>query len=92
MIYSRYRHHAKKLEMRLEFNRDIDMSNFPIERARLEVALPTLAVGSLRMIAFGWMVQYKVNLAQPLVLLFALRFCVSAPLNTVTVLLVDIFP
>jgi MFS family permease len=92
IIDSRYKVHAKRLGMPLEFNRRVDLSNFPIERARLEIAIPTLALGSACMIGFGWMVQFKVNLAGPLIFLFAIGFCTSASLNTVGFLLVDIYP
>jgi MFS family permease len=92
IIDSRYRHYAEKLGMPLESNRHIDLSEFPIERARLEVALPTLALGSLCIIGFGWMIEYKMNLAGPLIFLFVIGFCVSASMNTVAVLLVDVFP
>ncbi len=91
-IDSRYKVHAKRLGMPLEFNRHVDLSNFPIERARLEVALPTLALDSACTIGFGWMVQYKINLSGPLIFLFVIGFCTSASLNTVSVLLVDIYP
>ena len=92
IIDSRYKFHAKRLGMPLEFNRQADLSNFPIERARLEVVIPTLALGSACFIGFGWMVQYKVNLSGPLIFLFLIGFCVSASINTVSVLLVDIYP
>ncbi|KAI9698111.1 MAG: hypothetical protein M1820_007619 [Bogoriella megaspora] len=92
IIDARYRVHAKRLNMPLEFNRRVDLSNFPIERARLEVAIPTLALGSACFIGFGWMIQYKVNLSGPLIFLFVIGFCISASLNTVSVLLVDIYP
>lgn len=92
MIDSRYRFHAKRLGMPLDFNRRMDLSNFPIERARLEVAMPTILLGSACMIGFGWMIQYEVNLAGPLIFLFVIGFCVSASMNTVQVLVIDIFP
>ncbi|KAF2239490.1 putative quinidine resistance protein 2 [Viridothelium virens] len=92
IIDSRYRAYAKRLGMPLDFNRRVDLSNFPIERARLEVAIPTLILGSACMIGFGWMVQYKINLAGPLIFLFLIGFCISASVNTVSVLLVDIYP
>ena len=92
IIDSRYKVHAKRSGMPLDFNRRVDLSNFPIERARLEVAIPTLALGSACIIGFGWMVQYKVNLSGPLIFLFVIGFCISASLNTVSVLLVDIYP
>jgi MFS family permease len=92
VIDSRYKHHAKRLGVSLDYNRRMNLSNFPIERARLEVAVPTLILSSFCMIGFGWMVQYKVNLAGPLILLFVIGFCVSSSVNTVNVLLVDVFP
>lgn len=92
IIDSRYRYHAKRLGLPIERNRKADLTNFPIERVRLEVALPTLTLGMICMIGFGWMIQYKVNLAGPLILSFVIGFCVSASVNTVSVLLVDIFP
>ncbi|RDW81883.1 MFS multidrug transporter-like protein [Coleophoma cylindrospora] len=92
IIDSRYRAHAKRSGLPLEFNRRVDLSNFPIERARLEVAIPPLALGTACMIGFGWMIQYKVNLSGPLILLFFIGFCTSASLNTVSVLLVDLYP
>nr|POE99461.1 itaconate transport protein [Quercus suber] len=91
IIDSRYRYHAKRLGLPLISNRNVDLSDFPIERARLEVALPTVALGTACIIGFGWMIQYKVNLAGPLIFLFVIGFCVSASLNTVSVLLVDLY-
>nr|POE62776.1 itaconate transport protein [Quercus suber] len=92
IIDSRYRHHAKRLGLPLIYNRRVDLSNFPIERARLEVAIPTVALGTACVIGFGWMIQYQINLAGPLIFLFVIGFCISASLNTVSVLLVDLYP
>ncbi|RFU25246.1 hypothetical protein B7463_g11093, partial [Scytalidium lignicola] len=92
IIDSRFKWHAKRLGMPLKYNRHIDLSNFPIERARLEVVIPTLALGSACFVGFGWMVQYKVHLSGPLILLFVIGFCVSASINTVSILLIDIYP
>ncbi|KAF2162475.1 hypothetical protein M409DRAFT_69076 [Zasmidium cellare ATCC 36951] len=91
-IDSRYRVHAKRRGLPLEKNRNVDLSNFPIERARLEVAIPTLAMAAAAEIGFGWMVQAHVNLAGPLIFLFVIGFCASASVNVVQVLLVDTFP
>jgi MFS family permease len=92
IIDARYKYHAKRLGMPLEYNRRVDLTNFPIERARLEVAIPTLALGSACSIGFGWMLQCKVNLSGPLIFLFIIGFCTSASINTVSVLLVDMYP
>lgn len=92
VIDSRFKVHAKRLGYPLEFNRGMDLSDFPIERARIEVALPTLALGSACIIGFGWMVQERIKLAGPLIFLFVIGFCISASMNSVAVLLVDVFP
>ena len=39
--------------MPLEYNRRVDLTNFPIERARLEVAIPTLALIPLGILWLG---------------------------------------
>jgi hypothetical protein len=41
IIDGRYKFHAKRLGMPLEFNRRVDLSNFPIERARSQARLNT---------------------------------------------------
>lgn len=48
-----YRRHAQRLNFPLVLNRRLDLSNFPIERARLEVALPLLYFGSALIIVYG---------------------------------------
>ncbi|KAF2656836.1 MFS general substrate transporter [Lophiostoma macrostomum CBS 122681] len=92
IIDANYKAHAKRLNFPLEYNRRVDLSEFPIERARLEVAVPTIATAVAFLIGFGWMIDAKVHLAGPLVFLFVIGFCVSASLNTFGVLLVDLYP
>jgi MFS family permease len=92
VIDSRYRAHAKRLNVPLKYNRQADLTDFPIERARLEVVVPTLALSAVCFIGFGWMIESKVNLSGPLIFLFLIGFCVSATINTVSVLLLDIYP
>jgi len=92
MIDSRFRYHAKRLGVPVVRNRKTDLTNFPIERARIEVALPTLFLGSACIIGFGWTLQSETNLAGPLILLFVIGFCVSATMNSIAVLMIDIYP
>lgn len=65
---------------------------FPTEGARLEVAVPTLFLGAVSTIGLGWTLQARTNLAGPLVLLFSIGFCTSSTVNTVSVLIVDLYP
>ncbi|KAK5047715.1 hypothetical protein LTR84_006380 [Exophiala bonariae] len=92
IIDSRFRHYANKLGLEVVRNRKMDLTDFPLEKARIEVVLPTLYLGSACIIAFGWTVQSETHLAGPLILLFFIGFCSSATNSTFQVLLVDIYP
>ena len=92
VIDSRFKYHARKLGMPIVHNRHADLTDFPIERARLEVAVPTLFLGAVSTIGLGWTLQARTNLAGPLILLFSIGFCTSSTVNTVSVLIVDLYP
>ena len=92
MIDSNFRRHSKRLGITTDANRQTDLTNFPIERARLEVALPTIVLGSGCIIGFAWTLQSRTNLAGPLILLFVIAFCLSASLNCVATLMLDLYP
>ena len=92
VIDSRFRYYAKKLNVPIEKNRRTDLTDFPIERARIEVAIPTIIVSILTIIGFGWTVEYKTNLAGPLIFLFAFGFATTASVNCILVLMIDLYP
>ena len=87
-----YRRHAKRNGFPLVKNRHQDLTNFPIERARLEVALPLLYVGNIGSIAYGWTLEYKTNLAGPLIVLFFFGYGSMAAFQVMQILIVDIHP
>lgn len=87
-----YRRHAKRSGFPLTKNRHQDLTNFPIERARLEVALPLLYLGNVGLIAYGWTLQYETNLAGPLILLFVFGYGTMAAFQVMQILIVDINP
>ena len=47
-----------------------DLSNFPIEKARLLSIFPLLAVSTIATIGFGWALKQQTSIAVPLVLTF----------------------
>ena len=53
MIDSNFCRHSKRLGISTDANRQTDLTNFPIERARLEIALPTIILGSGCIVGFG---------------------------------------
>ena len=87
-----YRRHAKRNGFPLVKNRHQDLTNFPIERARLEVALPLLYIGNIGSIAYGWTLEYKTNLAGPLIVLFVVGYGSMAAFQVMQILIVDIHP
>lgn len=87
-----YRRIAKKIGFPLVKNRHTDLRNFPIERARLQIAFPMLSIGSLSILAFGWCLNYGVHLAAPTTILFLMGLTLTGAFNTVSTLLVDFYP
>ncbi|KAF1991730.1 putative MFS transporter [Aulographum hederae CBS 113979] len=87
-----YRRHAIRLGFPLEKKRGQDLSDFPIEKARLQPLFIIIPVGLLAYLPFGWVLQERVSLAVPLIMLFICGFCSIACSNTLTSLLLDLFP
>ena len=87
-----YRRHAKRNGFPLTKNRHQDLTNFPIERARLEIALPLLYIGNIGSIAYGWTLDYKTNLAGPFIMLFIFGWGSMAAFQVMQILMVDINP
>lgn len=87
-----YRRWAKKLNMPVVKNRRQDLTNFPIERARLEVIFPLFFVSVAVIIAYGWILTKKISIAVPIVLLFLMGFSLTATFQVLNVLMVDIYP
>jgi MFS family permease len=87
-----YRRIAKQLRFPLVKNRHTDLRNFPIEKARLQIAFPMLTVGSLSILAFGWCLNFGVPLAAPTTILFLMGFALTGAFNTMSTILVDFYP
>ncbi|RDW56965.1 hypothetical protein BP5796_13032 [Coleophoma crateriformis] len=87
-----YRRHAKRCNMPIIRNKRQDLTNFPIERARLEFAIPMLFLGAASVIIYGWIMQSGVNVSGPIIVIFIMGYTISAAYQTLNVLLVDIYP
>lgn len=87
-----YRRHAKKHGIALTKGAQDDLSNFPVERARIEVGLPLLALTTAVLFSWGWALQYRAPIAVPCVLLFLMGFGMIGYLNSSSVLIVDMYP
>ncbi|KAJ5569746.1 uncharacterized protein N7459_009176 [Penicillium hispanicum] len=87
-----YRRIAKSRGFPLFKNRHTDLKNFPIEKARLQIAFPMLTLGSLSILAFGWFLNYGIHLAAPTTILFLMGLTLTGAFNTVGTLMVDLYP
>jgi MFS family permease len=87
-----YRRWCAKLNVPVVKNRKTDLTNFPIERARLEVVLPLFFVAVAFIIAYGWVLTKKISVAVPVVLLFFTGYTLTSSFQVLNVLMVDIYP
>jgi MFS family permease len=87
-----YRRHAKRNNFPLKKNRRQDLSSFPLELARLQIAMPLFYTAAVAIIAYGWVMNIHTSLAVPIVLLFLLGYTMSAAFQCLSILMVDIYP
>lgn len=87
-----YRRWAKKFGLPLEKKRTTDLRDFPIEKVRLQPVLFFVPLFTIPYIAFGWVLQERVHLAVPLVLEFIIAYTQVSCSNSLSSLLVDLFP
>ena len=87
-----YQREARRLGIKVVKAREQDLSNFPIEKARLQVALPLLFLCALCTVAYGWILHFRTSIAGPCVMLFFLGYTLIASTQSVSILIVDINP
>lgn len=87
-----YRRHARKRGITIVKGVRQDLTNFPIEQARLEVALPLLVSCSAFVVGYGWTMDHKISIAGPVILLFCIGYSAIATYQTLNVLMTDIWP
>lgn len=87
-----YQRHAKRLGFPVVRNRAQDLSDFPIEQARLEIALPLLVTAGIFLILYGWFLTINLTLAAYIIVLFIVGYCLTSSFQILNVLMVDIYP
>ncbi|KAK3352825.1 major facilitator superfamily domain-containing protein [Lasiosphaeria hispida] len=87
-----YRRVARSVGMVIDRRRGDDLSKFPIEKARLQVAYPFLAAGITSTICYGWLLQAETHIAGPLVMLFVIGLCITGSFAILNTLIVDLSP
>lgn len=85
-----FRKHAIRQGIKIEEGQQIDMNEFPAEKARLEVTLPSLLICTAGLICWGWVLEEKTSVAAPCVLLFFLGVGLNGVMASTNALLMDI--
>jgi MFS family permease len=83
---------GRRVGIKVTKSRQQDLSNFPVEKARLQVAIPMLFLSCVCTIIYGWILHFRVNLAGPCIILFFLGYTLIGATQTISILIVDINP
>jgi hypothetical protein len=85
-----FRRLAKKYGLEIDKQKQQDISDFPIEQARLQVVVPTVALAAASNVAYGWVMVAQTSIAGPIILLFLTTFLLCGAFNALNTLLVDL--
>ncbi|EXJ92226.1 hypothetical protein A1O3_00776 [Capronia epimyces CBS 606.96] len=83
---------CKKLGVKIKRGRDQNLRDFPIEKARLQVAIPAAYFAAAMVCIFGWILDVNGPLAPLLVVLFLASMSMSLAFNVTSTVLVDFYP
>ncbi|KAK4655159.1 hypothetical protein QC762_404210 [Podospora pseudocomata] len=86
------RRHARKLGMPVDKKTKMDLSRFPIEKVRLEIAFPFLLLGVGIITSWGWITVNKVEIEKVIIVVLFLGVGLVGVNNVVNALIVDIYP
>ncbi|KAI8624315.1 MFS general substrate transporter [Xylariaceae sp. FL1651] len=87
-----FQRHANRLGITVDRSRQMDLSEFPIERARIEVLVPPFLLSVVVITAWGWAVENQVSIGVVVVLVFLLGLGLSGSSSVFSALIADIRP
>ncbi|XXH05520.1 hypothetical protein Hte_011950 [Hypoxylon texense] len=87
-----YRRHARRLGVAVDRDRQMDLAGFPIERARLEVAVPPLVLSMVVVTAWGWALEGRASVGVVCVLVFLLGLGLVSTTSVFNALIADVRP
>ena len=70
----------------------MDLKDFPLEQARLQITLPMLAIGTAAILCYGWILQVEPSVAAPLAMHFLVGLFLTGAFNSLGVMVVDYYP
>ncbi|KZF25531.1 MFS general substrate transporter [Xylona heveae TC161] len=83
---------SRSLNMPVDRKRQDDLKDFPLERARIQLAWPLVFIGNAAVLCYGWVLHARAHLAAPLVLHFIIGLMFTGAFNVTNVLLIDLYP
>ncbi|EED22446.1 bicyclomycin resistance protein, putative [Talaromyces stipitatus ATCC 10500] len=87
-----YARHVRKMGLPpVDRSRQMDLSDFPIERARLEIAIPLILATAIITVGWGWALDARTGVAVPCVLLFAIGITYISVINVFNALISDYY-
>lgn len=87
-----FRRHARIAGIDIAKGRESNLEKYPLEVARLQIAVPLVALNCVMLIIFGWVLETKRNLAAPLICLFVLGFVSVGCWEPMSLLVIDLNP
>ncbi len=87
-----FKRHCARTGMRFDRSRQMDMTNFPIERVRMEIGIPLMLLAGTSLIGWGWAVHFHAHIAVLCVIMVFLGIGLIGMTNATNVLLVDMHP
>ena len=87
-----FKRHERRVSMPGTMREAQDLEDFPIEKARLELGLPLYLAAASLVITYGWLLEARVSIAGPIVVLFGTSFVLSASMQVLSTLMVDLWP
>ncbi|KAL6702478.1 hypothetical protein ACN47E_001633 [Coniothyrium glycines] len=85
-----FRRQAKAMGMTITKDKQQDLSNFPIERIRMQIVIPGHIIGVIGLVLFGWTVKFQTHIAGPEIALFISGFGISTAFNITNSLVIDL--
>lgn len=85
-----FRRFAKLHGVKIVENQQSQLDSIPVEKARLQITIPLVYCSSVVIMGYGWVMNYRTNLAGPLVMLFFVSHLVAGASSVLTTLLIDL--
>lgn len=85
-----FRKYAARQGINIEAGQQVDMNEFPVEKARLEVTIAPLILSTVGIVCWGWVLEQKTTVAAPCVLLFVMGVGLNGVMASTNALLMDI--